>query len=113
MGQNNRPLVCGIRCRILLDKWSEKFSEMDKNFLSEKRLPKRREVAQLKRDSNFFIETQKKMCHMLTKIKKLEVVKLYRQALKDVPKSAKNGGVQDGGKQSSNTSGLLVNRKQK
>ncbi len=106
---NLEAFICKEHCRALLDQWSEKFAEMDKDFLKEKRLPKRKEAISRKRGPDFAGQVQKKMKGALDKLKQLEVIKLYRQTQKQENLSK---GQEEGQTKKGQISGVLVDREQ-
>ena len=106
---NPEVFNCKEHCRTLLDRWSEKFAEMDKDFLKEKRLPKRKEAISRKRGPNFVQQAQKKMKSALTKLKQLEVIKLYRQTQQQGNLGKKQEDIQTKKPQGK---GVLVDREQ-
>ncbi len=100
-------LKCGARCQQLLVHWSYKFAEMDKNLLMAKRLPKRKEVIGQKQMSTFILEEKKKIKDSFSKLKKIEVMKLYDKTASinlEVEKASEDDEPTE--------SGVLINRKQ-
>ncbi len=115
--ENPKKFDCGELCRALLDQWSAKFAEMDKDFLRQRRLPKRKDMIGPKRGSNFIFEAQKRLKRISVKLKQLEVAKLYRQNQQhgngQVGHNGQGSGEMPEPQRSPQVKGLLVDRKQK
>ncbi len=99
----------GQRVDKLLEAYSRTFQKMNKNIFGQKRFPKKVSSANTKQASTMIIEEKKKLYNSYSKIKKMEVLSLYKNT-SDVDIQSQKRNKEDLGHNSS--LGVLVNKRQ-
>lgn len=99
----------GQRVDQLLQAYRRTFEKMNKNIFGEKRFPKKVTFANTKQASMMIIEEKKKLYNSYSKIKKMEVLSLYKNS-SDVDIQSQKRNKEDLGHNSS--LGVLVNKRQ-
>ncbi len=99
----------GQRVERLLLAYSKTFEKMNKNIFGQKRFPKKASSANNKQASTMIIEEKRKLYNSYSKIKKMEVLSLYKNT-SDVDIQSQKRNKEDLGHNSS--LGVLINKKQ-
>jgi len=99
----------GQRVLRLLEAYAKTFEKMNKNIFGQKRFPKKAGSANVKQASTMIIEEKRKLYNSYSKIKRMEVLSLYKNT-SDVDIQSQKRNKEDLGHSSS--LGVLINKKQ-
>lgn len=99
----------GQRVLKLLEAYVKTFEKMNKNIFGQKRFPKKTGSANVKQASTMIIEEKRKLYNSYSKIKRMEVLSLYKNT-SDVDIHSQKRNKEDLGHSSS--LGVLINKKQ-